>query len=83
MGGLRSDSTLHYLPASPGQQWRLFLAPFLHQGVFYLILVVLLEWTVGRQIETAAGPLRLAAIFMYSGVVSLIVSSHTPNMWLD
>jgi len=75
MGGLLASDTLPYLPAKPAQHWRLFIAPFLHQGALYLLPVLILEGIIGHQLETVAGPVRLVIIFYMSAVFSHMMAA--------
>ena len=80
MGGLPADDVLPYLPSVSNQQWRLLVALFLQQGIISLILVILLQLLIGRQIEALAGWFRLLLIYVFSGMISLLVSVllHSP-----
>jgi membrane associated rhomboid family serine protease len=50
------------------QNWRLLSACFLHAGFIHIIFNLLLQLTIGREVEKFIGTLRYMAIYLLSGV---------------
>jgi rhomboid protease GluP len=61
-GSNLSDLTLH------GQPWRLLTYQFIHAGLSHLLLNVFSLWLLGLLVEDRVGPLRLALVYLASGV---------------
>ncbi|MBF9239700.1 rhomboid family intramembrane serine protease [Hymenobacter sp. BT683] len=57
-----SGLTLH------GEPWRLFSSLFLHAGLSHLLLNMFSLWLLGLLVEDRVGPLRLALVYLASGV---------------
>lgn len=58
-----------------GQYYRLFTAFWLHAGVVHLLINMLSFWKLGKHLETSCGPLRYSAIYLLSGLASVISST--------
>lgn len=52
----------------PAQSWRLLSACFLHAGFIHIILNLLLQLTIGREVERLIGTIRYMAIYLLSGI---------------
>lgn len=52
----------------PGQPWRLLTYQFVHAGLSHLLLNMFSLWLLGLLIEDRVGPLRLALVYLASGV---------------
>ena len=61
-GSNLSDLTLH------GQPWRLLTYQFVHAGLSHLLLNLFSLWLLGLLVEDRVGPLRLALVYLASGV---------------
>ena len=57
-----SGLTLH------GQPWRLLTYQFVHAGLSHLLLNMFSLWLLGLLVEDRVGPLRLALVYLASGV---------------
>eukprot|EP00052_Salpingoeca_macrocollata_P026336 m.244289 g.244289 ORF g.244289 m.244289 type:complete len:766 (-) comp22558_c1_seq6:32-2329(-) len=87
LGELQASSTDRNQPRSVSQ-WFRFISPlFLHAGVLHFLPVLLVQWTVGKQIEKTAGALRTSLIYFISGiggwVISGIFSPYTVDVGAD
>ncbi|WP_051718555.1 rhomboid family intramembrane serine protease [Hymenobacter sp. IS2118] len=51
-----------------GEPWRLFSSLFLHAGLSHLLLNMLSLWLLGLLVEDRVGALRLALVYLASGV---------------
>ncbi|TKY74332.1 RHOMBOID protein 8 [Spatholobus suberectus] len=70
MGALRrSLLTEHH------QTWRLFTFPFLHAGLFHLLLNLCSVIYVGVRLEHEFGPIRIGIIYALSAFVGALVAS--------
>lgn len=59
----------------PDQWWRLFTAIFMHIGLIHLFANVLFQYTMVREIEIYAGPIRTGLMYFTSGVGGNIIAS--------
>lgn len=59
----------------PDQFYRIFTALFLHAGVIHLAITVALQYYIMRDIERLTGPLRMAIIYIVSGVAGYLASA--------
>lgn len=57
-----SGLTLH------GEPWRLFTCLFVHAGLSHLLLNMFSLWLLGLLVEDRVGPLRIALVYLASGV---------------
>eukprot|EP00041_Stephanoeca_diplocostata_P023597 m.582264 g.582264 ORF g.582264 m.582264 type:complete len:236 (+) comp22336_c0_seq18:173-880(+) len=65
---------------NPNQWYRLIWPLFMHAGVIHFILCMVVQWTIGCQIERTAGWLRVALIYLTSGIGGYLVSGiFDPN----
>ncbi|CAM9568471.1 unnamed protein product [Chrysoparadoxa australica] len=58
-----------------GETWRLFSAMFLHAGIVHILLNMLGFLNIGYTLEYVYGPLKLATIYLMSGLYGTIVSA--------
>ncbi|GAB3587624.1 rhomboid family intramembrane serine protease [Hymenobacter daeguensis] len=67
-GSNLSDLTLH------GQPWRLVTCLFVHAGLSHLLLNMFSLWLLGLLVEDRVGPLRLAMVYLASGIGGSLAS---------
>ncbi|CAL2038669.1 unnamed protein product [Caenorhabditis brenneri] len=53
---------------SPNQFYRLFTSLFVHAGVFHLVLTVIFQWYIMRDMEFMIGSTRMAILYFLSGI---------------
>ncbi|MGQ9660895.1 MAG: rhomboid family intramembrane serine protease [Kiritimatiellia bacterium] len=53
-----------------GQIWRFVTYPFLHGGVWHILVNMLMLYVFGRDIETVLGPRRFILLYVMAGVVA-------------
>ena len=54
---------------SPDQFYRLWTSLFLHAGVVHLVISLIVQWFIMRDLERLIGPLRMAALYFGSGEI--------------
>ncbi|XP_033120171.1 inactive rhomboid protein 1-like isoform X2 [Anneissia japonica] len=59
----------------PDQIYRLWLSLFLHAGIFHCILSIIMQMTILRDLEKLAGCLRIAIIYLVSGIGGNLMSA--------
>lgn len=64
-----------YNPHTPDQFYRLFTSLFLHAGIVHCLLTVILQMFLMRDLEKLAGPVRIAAIYLLSGIAGNLASA--------
>ena len=64
------------MPIRPNQWWRLLIAPFYHNGILHLLLVLIPQLLLAIPIERMAGGVRLFIIYMLSAVIGNLVSLY-------
>ncbi|XP_046585059.1 uncharacterized protein LOC124292029 [Haliotis rubra] len=83
MGGMSSDTHKPWLPSSY-QWWRPLLSLMYTHGVVHLLLLLLAEWLLLRQVEMSAGCLRVGIIYVLCGVAggmcASVISPYTPQV---
>ena len=62
-------------PKSPDQVYRLFTSLFIHAGLVQLILTILFQIFILRDLEKLAGCLRVAIVYIGSGMIGNLASS--------
>ncbi|XP_004515655.1 inactive RHOMBOID-like protein 8 [Cicer arietinum] len=70
MGALRRNFLTEY-----HESWRLFTFPFLHAGLFHLIINLCSVIYVGIHLEQEFGPLRIGIIYILSAFVGTLMAS--------
>ena len=53
---------------SPDQFYRLWTSLFLHAGLIHVVITVLIQWFIMRDLERLIGPMRMAALYFGSGM---------------
>jgi len=56
-------------PDVPDQGYRLFVSQFIHSGMLDLLLTVVLQVTVMRDLEKLIGWIRISIIYLFTGMV--------------
>lgn len=64
-----------YYKEKPDQFYRLFTALFLHGGLIHLIVTVIFQGLVMRDVEKLAGCIRIAVIYFGSGIAGNLASA--------
>jgi len=59
---------------SPDQFYRMISSLFLHAGLGHIFVSLLFHWFIMRDLEKLAGPLRIALIYLGSGVAGNLAS---------
>ncbi len=60
----------------PNQWFRFILPIFLHAGLIHIAFNMLLQWIMGRDMEKAIGPLRLALVYFSSGIFGFVLGGN-------
>ena len=70
IGGLELPGTRELIPygIAEGEYYRLITGMFLHYGLLHLLLNSWALWIIGRELESALGPVRYLALFLLSGL---------------
>jgi membrane associated rhomboid family serine protease len=74
MGDLVGAGAVEPLHVWDGEVWRLFVACFVHLGIWHLALNMWVLWQLGRALEHMVGGSRLLLIYASSGVFGFAVS---------
>lgn len=64
-----------YFAETPDQFYRLWTSLFLHAGVLQLVVSVLIQYFLMRDLEKLTGSLRIAIIYIGSGVAGNLASA--------
>ncbi|XP_068084541.1 inactive rhomboid protein 1 isoform X2 [Anabrus simplex] len=64
-----------YAPEVPDQFYRLWTSLFLHAGILHLALTLVIQYFLMRDLEKLTGSLRIAIIYMGSGVAGNLASA--------
>lgn len=60
----------------PNQWFRFIIPIFMHAGVIHITFNMLLQLTLGREIELAIGPIRFFLVYMASGIFGFILGGN-------
>ncbi|EMD60478.1 hypothetical protein COCSADRAFT_40121 [Bipolaris sorokiniana ND90Pr] len=60
----------------PNQWWRFITPMFLHAGVIHIGFNMLLQWTLGRDMEKEIGPLRFALVYFSAGIFGFVLGGN-------
>lgn len=52
---------------APDQFYRLWTSLFLHAGIVHLLISILVQWFIMRDLERLMGPLRMATLYFGAG----------------
>ncbi|XP_049772143.1 inactive rhomboid protein 1 [Schistocerca cancellata] len=64
-----------YAPEVPDQFYRLWTSLFLHAGVLHLAITLVIQYFLMRDLEKLTGPLRIAIIYLGSGMAGNLASA--------
>lgn len=64
-----------YFPQKPDQFYRLWTSLFLHAGILQLVITVLIQHFLMRDLEKLTGSLRIGIIYIGSGVAGNLASA--------
>lgn len=67
--------TLDTTPA-PNQWFRFIVPIFLHAGIIHIGFNMLLQMTLGREMEIAIGPIRFVLVYMCSGIFGFVMGGN-------
>ena len=71
----RPNGTLNDSPR-PNQWWRFIVPMFLHAGFIHIAFNLLLQLTLGRDIEKQIGSLRFAIVYFSSGIFGFVLGGN-------
>nr|POF14031.1 putative rhomboid protein [Quercus suber] len=66
---------LHDSPA-PNQWWRFIVPIFLHAGIIHIGFNLLLQMTLGRDVELLIGSIRFALVYFASGIFGFVLGGN-------
>ncbi|KAE8748491.1 rhomboid like protein-1 [Frankliniella occidentalis] len=64
-----------YTPEVPDQFYRLWTSLFLHAGLFHLVITIVIQYFLMRDLEKLTGPFRIGCIYIGSGVAGNLASA--------
>jgi membrane associated rhomboid family serine protease len=79
MGGVPDQSGVtDYRDRShePNQWWRFIVPIFLHAGIIHIGFNLLLQLTLGRDMEKEIGPLRFALVYFSAGIFGFVLGGN-------
>lgn len=62
--------------ANPNQWFRFITPIFLHAGIIHIGFNMLLQVTLGREMEKAIGPIRFLLVYMSSGIFGFVMGGN-------
>jgi membrane associated rhomboid family serine protease len=60
----------------PNQWWRFIVPIFLHAGIIHIGFNMLLQLTLGRDMEKEIGPLRFALVYFSAGIFGFVLGGN-------
>lgn len=67
----------HHSPSDHPNQWFRFIIPmFLHAGFVHITFNMLIQLTLGREMEKEIGPLRFALVYLSSGIFGFVLGGN-------
>ena len=60
----------------PNQWWRFITPIFLHAGLIHIGFNMLLQWTLGRDMEKEIGPLRFILVYLSTGIFGFVLGGN-------
>ncbi|KAF1945914.1 rhomboid-domain-containing protein [Clathrospora elynae] len=79
MGGVPDQSSVtdfHDRSHEPNQWWRFIVPMFLHAGVIHIGFNMLLQLTLGRDMEKEIGPLRFSLVYFSAGIFGFVLGGN-------
>jgi len=67
--------SIHDKPA-PNQWWRFIVPIFLHAGIIHIAFNLLLQLTLGRDIERLIGSVRFAIVYFAAGIFGFVLGGN-------
>ncbi|KAJ2904833.1 uncharacterized protein MKZ38_007025 [Zalerion maritima] len=61
---------------NPSQWYRFVLPIFMHAGIIHIGFNLLLQLTIGRELETAIGPVRFFLVYMSAGIFGFVMGGN-------
>ncbi|KAF2397684.1 rhomboid-domain-containing protein [Trichodelitschia bisporula] len=78
--GLNLDANSDGMQPQPNQWWRFITPIFLHGGIIHIGFNLLLQLTLGRDIERQIGLLRFVLVYMSAGIFGFVFGGNfAPN----
>jgi membrane associated rhomboid family serine protease len=78
--GLSLDQHSDGFQPQPNQWWRFIVPIFLHGGIIHIGFNMLLQWTLGRDIERQIGTLRFLLVYFSAGIFGFVMGGNfAPN----
>ncbi|KFY14869.1 hypothetical protein V492_02367 [Pseudogymnoascus sp. VKM F-4246] len=62
--------------AAPNQWFRFITPMFLHAGLIHIGFNLLLQVTIGREMEQSIGPIRFALVYLSSGIFGFVLGGN-------
>ncbi|KAK3114394.1 hypothetical protein LTR53_007361 [Teratosphaeriaceae sp. CCFEE 6253] len=69
------NGSIHDKPA-PNQWWRFIVPIFLHAGIVHIAFNLLLQLTLGRDIELLIGSARVAIVYFAAGIFGFVLGGN-------
>ncbi|MCJ1429451.1 hypothetical protein MMC29_007365 [Sticta canariensis] len=67
----------HHTPSEHPNQWFRFIIPmFLHAGIVHITFNMLIQLTLGREMEKEIGPFRFALVYLSSGIFGFVLGGN-------
>ncbi|KAF2822026.1 rhomboid-domain-containing protein [Ophiobolus disseminans] len=79
MGGVPDQSDVKSFndrSHEPNQWWRFIVPIFLHAGIIHIAFNMLLQLTLGRDMEKEIGPLRFTLVYFSAGIFGFILGGN-------
>ncbi|RDI83332.1 hypothetical protein Vi05172_g6728 [Venturia inaequalis] len=78
--GMNLDKQTDGTTPKPNQWWRFIVPIFMHGGIIHIGFNMLLQWTLGRDIERQIGTLRFLLVYFASGIFGFVMGGNfAPN----
>ncbi|KAK7978501.1 hypothetical protein PG988_005991 [Apiospora saccharicola] len=71
----RPGGSINDTPA-PHQWWRFIIPIFMHAGIIHIGFNLLLQLTMGKEIENAIGSIRFFLVYMSSGIFGFVMGGN-------
>lgn len=76
--GFGADKTYngHLAQKQPNQWYRFIIPMFLHGGIIHIGFNMIMQMTLGRDMELAIGPIRFFIVYMSSGIFGFVLGGN-------